>query len=373
MAMYDGPLTEEERAKERANMLAADKTIKERLDPITGDVPVETLIAAPTTPAAAPVGVPFGSQNKNQIDTSTDPMDLYAMIQAATPSIKGMGEFKADEQGYQDFKEERESIKKALSELDKQKEGEEKEIAKRELYSTIAAQLGQLVAAGYGAKHNVDMSGIKVETPQFGKEYDRLMEKYKGKKQDVSATGELDIADKRGRSAYNQNELNARRAHDTARSAEAGTNTRFEQGLRASALMKDAELKNQKDIAGMKTGIDPALKAKVDALKADAALNAKVSNIFNDSKTKREDKLAALAALYPSITPAQWENIVTEKNGGFLWRDIDRPYTEIISGAKAAAGGAPTAPVTPPPIGTVMEKNGKNYKKGPDGLWKPVQ
>jgi hypothetical protein len=336
----------------------------------TGDESAESLIAEsnaalPPPPATGPASPPPTAEAP-AINTSMSPKDVLAKYNAVVRKIAKSGEMPAYEAlgpGV-DLTQDIKDLKTALGDLDKQKEGEEKEIGKRELYSTIAAQLGKFAAAQYGLKHNVDLSNLKVDMPDYSKDYDRLISKYKGQKADLSDTSSMGMQEKLRASSRTDKISEEKRKYDLERYKANEANRIEALKLEGQGILKGAELDNKEELAKLRQG-EKERKAQELGDKgaaAAAALEARTKNAAISSTSKAiseiykgkgsaDDKLARAKLLlagnkYTSgISPEELDKLATEP-GLFGWGTNKKSTEETVSaiaGRLNALAEAPTS------------------------------
>lgn len=269
-----------------------------------------------------------------------------------------------------------EDLKSRLAALDNEQDSAQKNIEQRQLMAELATQVGKFAAAQYGAKHNIDMAGLKPDAPKFDNEYARLIDKYKNAKADERDVAELNMKDKLRRAErIDQDAVDTNRYNQSKYAAEEEARLR---GLseEAKGLLTAENLRAKRDIAKAKAAEKEQSTLDKAALKREEAY-AKLANNVNNAfqgKGSREVKAAKAMAilrtnpLTKGIPQKEWENLLTEE--GTLWgtnaRDPEDAIANItnklselalanqpLANKAAAASGQSTPPA---PMVTVIHK-----------------
>jgi hypothetical protein len=322
-------------------------------DDLSKDVPVEQLVAnpLPTPGSAGPA-----------ISTAIEPMDLYKEISKVAGSVKTKYPGRQALGEDTDLTPDIDSLKESLKKLDAEKEGEQKEIAKRELYSNIASQIGKFAAAMYGMKNNVDMSGIAPEGPKFDNEYARLLDKYKNAKGDLTDTSTLSMKDKLRKQDRADKENASVNAYNQDKAGFEATNNRAAAGIQSQGLLDIGRQKSAAEIAALKQTKDAGAKENKElaaAIKADAQLRKDIAGVLK-TKGDSENKNAQLRALLGNkVTPEQWQQMTIKP--GLIWDSAKSPEDVVTSITNMLSSPATTAA----PMVTLVHKASGATKQVP--------
>jgi hypothetical protein len=350
------------------DMLLAERLKKKEEE----DAPAEQLIAEKegvVPPPAVPMSA--GPEVAPQISTAIEPMDLYKEINKVAGSVKTKYPDREAMGADTDLAPDIDSLKESLKKLDAEKEGEQKEIAKRELYSNIASQIGKFAAAMYGMKNNVDMSGIAPEGPKFDNEYARLLDKYKNAKGDLTDTSTMSMKDKLRKQDRLDKETNSINAYNQDKAGFDANNNRTAASIQSQYLLDTGKQASAAEIAALKQTKDAGTKENKElaaAIKADAQLRKDIAGVLK-TKGNNKNKNAQLRALLGNrVTPEQWQKMTVEP--GLIWdsakspEDVVTSLTSILSSPVAAPAAAASVPM----VTLVFKETGETKQVPADSI-----